>query len=507
MYTIYRLDHFPFLPFNYSDRPLTTEETDALARGLQFAFQPVKLNYCRYFLPFEKLFNDVKNEPIYNNSQDAKNRIRTSIKDTAFKCFYNYKSEQDEETKNIIATLKALSTDPSIVILKPDKGNGVVILNKADYESKMNSIIQDCTKFTLINDNDWFKRILKHEDQVNRYLYKLCQEKIIDKPLYDHLHLSSSRPGILYGLPKIHKMSIPLRPILSSIGTCGYKIAKFLVPILEPITSNQFTVRDSFTFATEISKFKDSNKYVMASFDIKSLFTNIPLDEAINIATESLFPQNDVSLLGLTSEVFRKLLQFAVKNVLFIFNNQLYQQIDGVAMGSPLGPTLANLFLCHHETKWLTNCPLEFKPALYRRYIDDTFLLFKDASHIDKFLNYLNAQHSSIQFTSEIETNSMLNFLAITIAKINNSFETSVFRKKTFTGLGMKFDSFLPYQFKFNLISCLIKRAFKICSEETAFNAELSYLQKYFTQNNFPANLFSNMFQKVILSSSFFGKC
>ena len=103
-------------------------------------------------------------------------------------------------------------------------------------------------------------------------------------------------------------MSIPLRPILSSIGTCGYKIAKFLVPILEPITSNQFTVRDSFTFATEISKFKDSNKYVKASFDIKSLFTNIPLDEAINIATESLFPQNDVSLLGLTSEVFRKLL-------------------------------------------------------------------------------------------------------------------------------------------------------------------------------------------------------
>ena len=131
----------------------------------------------------------------------------------------------------MIATLKALSIDPSIVILKPDKGNGVVILNKADYEYKINTIIQDCPEFTLINDNDWFKRMLKHEDQVSRYLYKLCQE-IIDKPLYDHLHLSSSHPGILYGLPKIHKMSIPLRPILSSIGTCGYKIAKFLVPIL-----------------------------------------------------------------------------------------------------------------------------------------------------------------------------------------------------------------------------------------------------------------------------------
>ena len=148
------------------------------------------------------------------------------------------------------------------------------------------------------------------------------------------------------------------------------------------------------------------------------------------ILPPNLFPQNDVSLLGLTSEVFRKSLQFAVKNVLFIFNSQLYQQIDGVAICSPLGPTLANLFLCHYETKWLTNCPLELKPALNKKYIDETFLLFKDASHIDKFLNYLNAQHPTIQFTSEIETNSVLNFLDITIGKINNSFETSVFCKK-----------------------------------------------------------------------------
>ena len=176
----------------------------------------------------------------------------------------------------------------------------------------------------------------------------------------------------------------------------------------------------------------------------------------------------------------------------------MYQQIDGVAMGNPLGPTLANLFLSHHETNWLSNCPVEFKPVLYRRYIDDTFLLFRDISHIDQFLNYINSQHSSIQFTSEIETNSMLNFLDITVSKIDDTFKTSVFRKKTFTGLGMKFDSFVPHQFKTNLISCLIKRAFKICSEETAFNAELSYLQKYFTQNNFPANFVSKMFKKIL---------
>ena len=144
--------------------------------------------------------------------------------------------------------------------------------------------IEDTSEYTQIND-DWFKRILKHEDQINGYLYKLLQDKTIHKPLYDQLHLSSSRPGILYGLPKIHKKDTPLRPILSSIGTCGYKIAKFLVPILEPLTSNQFTIFYS-SFASEISHVKNNHGHVMASFDIKSLFTNTSLEETIDICSD-----------------------------------------------------------------------------------------------------------------------------------------------------------------------------------------------------------------------------
>ena len=108
-------------------------------------------------------------------------------------------------------------------------------------------------KFTLIND-DWFKVIIKHEDQINRFLSSLLQNKAIDKAIvYDHLRIPSSRPGILYGLPKIHKKGVPLRPILSSIGTCGYGLAKFLVPHLEHLTHYEYS-KDSFSFADEISK-------------------------------------------------------------------------------------------------------------------------------------------------------------------------------------------------------------------------------------------------------------
>ena len=95
--------------------------------------------------------------------------------------------------------------------------------------------------------------------------------------------------GITYGLPKIHKEGVPMRPILSSIGTCGYNIAKFLVPFLQPLTINECTVKDSFSFVDEISSLIINSHITMASFDIKSLFTNVPLGETISIVADALY--------------------------------------------------------------------------------------------------------------------------------------------------------------------------------------------------------------------------
>ena len=99
-----------------------------------------------------------------------------------------------------------------------------------------------------------------------------------------------------------------------------YNIAKFFVPYLEQFTTNEFTVKDSFTFAQEISSFQSSDNLIMDSFDIKSLFTNIPLDETFDIAANSLYSKNN-SFLYLSITQFRKFLGLAVKNTLFHFND------------------------------------------------------------------------------------------------------------------------------------------------------------------------------------------
>ena len=88
----------------------------------------------------------------------------------------------------------------------------------------------------------------------------------------------------------------------------------------------------------------------MASLDVDSLFTNIPLDETIDICLDNLYNDNENSP-NIPKHDFRNLLNIATKESFFMFNNKYYQQVDGVAMGSPLGPTLANIFMCSFESK------------------------------------------------------------------------------------------------------------------------------------------------------------
>ena len=167
-------------------------------------------------------------------------------------------------------------------------------------------------------------------------------------------------------------------------------------------------------------------------------------------------------------------------------------------MGGCISSAMANAFLCYHEERWLDSCPNEFKPELYRRYVDDTFLLFRSASHIQPFLQYLNSQHPRIVFTHEIEKNKCLPFLDACVINNGNSFSTKLYRKPTFTGLGLKYNSSVSESYKRNLVKCLVDRAHKLCSNYLNFSDELKNLRKYFYQNNYPTRLVEKLIQSKI---------
>ena len=139
---------------------------------------------------------------------------------------------------------------------------------------------------------------------------------------------------------------------------------------MKQFTINEYIVKDSFLFSKEILD-QDPTLFT-ASFDNKLLFTNIPLDETIDICVDIVFEKRKKEK-GMLKCHFKQLLILSVKSYCFLFNGVYYKQIDGVAMGSPLGLTLANLFLVHHKHKWLQSCPIELQPKYYHRYADDIF--------------------------------------------------------------------------------------------------------------------------------------
>ena len=158
-------------------------------------------------------------------------------------------------------------------------------------------------------------------------------------------------------------------------------------------------------------------------------------------------------------------------------------------MRSPLGSSLANAFLCHYEKLWLDSCPLEFKPAVYRRYVDDIFVLFKSKDHLLSFAKYMNTRHKNLKFTFDFEQNNSFYFLDVKITRGSNGFSTSVFCKAMFSGVFTNFDSFIFESYNTNLIFTLLFRCFTICSDMQSFHLEVEQLRQIFKCNNYPVGL------------------
>ena len=136
---------------------------------------------------------------------------------------------------------------------------------------------------------------------------------------------------------------------------------------------------------------------------------------------------NDAKVKNINRSDFEKLLRATLRNKFFTFEGKIHKKIVGDAKGSPLGPTLANAFLCFHEPIWYNECPDEFQSVYYRRYVNDIFVLFYSTDHLKKFKNYLNPKHRNIRFICKEEHKNSMPFLDVLITRTSNGFKTPVY--------------------------------------------------------------------------------
>ena len=224
---------------------------------------------------------------------------------------------------------------------------------------------------------------------------------------------------------------LPLRPIVSNIDTATYKTSKFLAQLLAPLGKSKYTVSSTEEFINKLKGITPPDGYQMVSFDVVSLFTNVPLEKTIDIIINKVYKEKRIKT-KIKENKLRALLYLCTKEGHFTFNDEIYVQIDGVMMGSPLGSLIANIFMCELETTLIPK--LMDKMKLWTRYVDDTFAFVKP-SEIENIHRRLNAYDEHIQCTYETENERRIPFLDVKIKRNDSNLETSVYRKKTNSNL------------------------------------------------------------------------
>ena len=473
---------------NLSDMKLTNIQKDILCRGPHFGI-PQRAKGEPILCEFELLHRQLLQ--FTPRSKNAETFCRSSLEKVA----YEYANKDDDIRsfsldREHMKILKELRKNGDVVITRPDKGRATVVMNKTDYVGKMMSILDDATKFRRLGPVGTHDRTSTIETSLNRFLAELRSAKEISDMVFESVKSTGATRPRMYGLPKIHKVGNPLRPILSMIGSPQYTVSKWLCEFLEPVVRmfNTHCVRDTFAFIDLLKEKNVRSNGYMCSFDVVSLFTNVPLEETIDICADALYRNSENTALTLSESSFRKLMNMVTSEVEFSFDEIMYCQVDGVAMGSPLGPVLANIFVGHCESR----VPRTVWPSVYCRFVDDSFAWFEEREHSGRLLGILNDIHPALKFTCEHEENGQLPFLDALVMKTDDQVETTVYRKPTFTGLYITWDSYCATKYKVNLVKNLVHRAKRICLQSRLGN-ELTTLRSIFEKNGYPVDLLTRL--------------
>ena len=473
---------------NFSSYILSEKEVNVLSRTLD-DYVPFKTDVRRMEVEFEKFY-----QTILPHTSNLGVTQKSRLKSKFLNVFHEYSNIKCPwKDKRIV---EGLMQNNEIVLLKQDKGRGVVILNKNDYINKSLEFLSD-SQFVKL-DVDPTKSF---QTKIQTTLRKM--KTSFAKNVYTKIYPSSSQPGLFFGLAKVHKVPInsenvedlPLRPVISNCGTATYEVSKHLASVLAPLTKNVYTVNDTRDFINKLKLMTVNDGEKVVSFDVSSLFSNVPLDYTIEVILRKIYTEKLIKT-KLKKQQFKELLELCTKELHFSFNGEMFRQVDGVAMGSPLGPVLANIFMAELESQLIPK--LSHNLSVWFRYVDDTFTIIRDGE-IENVKNVLNSFHPKIKFTHEVETGKHLAFLDVSVHRnTDNSFSTSVYRKPTDTNVYIHWKAHAPKIWKIGTLKGLFRRAFLISSNDIFLQQEIDFLKNVFIMiNKYPKKVVNNTLKAV----------
>lgn len=370
-----------------------------------------------------------------------------------------------------------LKENKDVFLIHADKGNASVLMYRADYHQKMKAML-NCEDYLIVGRNP----LIGLEEKSNSFVKDLFNLGIIDKATRSRMTKHNTSIPRIYALPKIHKHDVPLRPIVDYSNSPATVIAKFLKDILNKVNNNTYDVKNSKEVCDRLMNVRLDENDRLTSFDVVSLFPSIPIDFAIRIIRKKWRKISTVT--DVPRELFFEMLEFVLcDSTHFRYDNKIYKQLDGSAMGSNISPVIANIVLNHILDKVLKKLPFDIKICL--KYVDD-LLLIVPRDKINIVQDRLNEIHRKIQFTVESEENGKLPYLdLLLIRNSDGSLSHDWYRKETAAGRILNYNSHHPKHQRINTALGLLKRVRLLCSPELVENS-IEDAKRILLDNGYP---------------------
>ena len=455
---------------NLSSVQLTKIQKELLNLGLNCHYQ------CKYDPLDKKAELEVLYQDVLKLQKEKKVEIHHTLKDRLVGESSKVRGRCKSKliSRALFKAAKELRDDDRIVIRKADKSSVYVILDKENYLEKLNSILHDDTKFEKIKKDptDALKA------KVNRLIS--AANAVIGGTHFTKI-VGEYAPGYAYGNVKTHKPNDPLRPIISQIPTPTYRLAKRLNDLLQQYLPNGHSLRSVDEFI-DILRTRQPNG-ILASIDVESLFTNVPIEATIQIILDNVYQHDNLPPIQLSRNILEQLLRACTTELPFRGpDGQLYRQKEGVAMGSPLGPLFANFYMGDLEKKVLSDSNVA--PNIYCRYVDDVFVDVRDTEHLQQIIALME-RNSVLQFTYELNVDNKIPFLDVLVNTEGGTFATTVYRKATDIGQCLNAQSECPQRYKTSVIRSFIRRAMKYCSTWTELDMEFRRIKQLLANNGY----------------------